>query len=287
MSGAPQPGCVVCGSARSRVVFREHDVDVVRCRGCGHVYSTYTQPQEYDGYFGDAVAADEQFWWDAAHGAMYRDFGRRFLTGRRGRLLDAGCGLGFFVRFVGRQEGWAAHGWEISPAAAAYARRELGLGTVVGGPLEQAGLEPGSFDLVTLWDVLEHVPAPDPLLGRLHGLLAVGGRLFLHTPNARFQLPKARLKRVLLGMRPGVHYLEARDHVNLYTPASLRRVLERNGFADVRYLHLPPIQSVSGSRSPVLTGLKNLWAAAAAGLDRLTLGRVNLDNLFAVATRRE
>jgi hypothetical protein len=41
------------------------------------------------------------------------------------------------------------------------------------------------------------------------------GFLFLHTPNAPLQLLKARLKRLALGMRPGVHYLEAKDHLHL------------------------------------------------------------------------
>ena len=86
-------------------------------------------------------------------------------------------------------------------------------------------------------------------------------------------------------MRAGVHYLEATDHVNLYTPDSLKRVLRRVGFDEVRYLHLAPIQSVSGSRSRLLTTAKNLWTSSAAVLHRVTLGRVNLDNLFAVAVK--
>ncbi|MCZ6795920.1 MAG: class I SAM-dependent methyltransferase [Planctomycetota bacterium] len=282
----PAPiSCVVCSASDSRPVFREFGVDVVRCRKCGHVHSTYRTPQDYDGYFGEDVPRDDQFWWDAAHRRMYEAFARRFLRGRRGRLLDMGCGLGYFVRFAAAIPGWEAHGSEISRAAVDYAADVLGLESIACGRVQDAGFPAHHFDVITLWDVIEHVAAPDPLLGHLATILRDDGFLFFHTPNIQVQLPKARLKRLLFGMRPEKHYLEARDHMNIYAPRTLERVLRRNGFEKVEFVHLPPVQSIAGSRGVLSRAVKNAWYDAARLLHAATLGRVNRDNLFVVARK--
>ncbi len=277
--------CLVCGGRRQRVVFREFGIDILRCRDCGHVFSSYGGDPDYAAYFGDApVAPDgDQFWWDDAHRPMYDAFCARFLEGRSGRLLDVGAGLGFFVRRAQRVPGWEAHGCEMSAPAVAFAREKLGLATMRAGRLEAADFAPASFDVITLWDVIEHLVDPGPMLGAIRALLRPGGFLFLHTPNADVQLVKAWLKSAR-GMRPGVHYLEAKDHLHLYSMKTLGRVLERAGFARVRYVHLPPIQSVAGNKSALLRLAKNGWYRASATLFRLTFGTVNFDNLFAVAS---
>jgi 2-polyprenyl-3-methyl-5-hydroxy-6-metoxy-1,4-benzoquinol methylase len=216
---------------------------------------------------------------------MYDDFTRRFLAGRQGRLLDVGCGLGYFVKRVAALPGWEAYGYEISPAAVAFARTTLGLSNVFRGKVEDSDFEPRSFDVITLWDVIEHIPDPDPLLSYLCTLLTDDGLLCMHTPNAVIQIPKAKLKRRLRGMQPNLHYLEARDHVNIYTVSTLRRVLVRNGFRRVRFIHLSPIEAIADAGGAKARLLKRVWFAAAVALFYLTLGRVNVDNLFVEARR--
>jgi SAM-dependent methyltransferase len=283
---APAPACLLCGDTRHRRVFDELGVDVLRCRGCGHVFSAFPADPHFAGYWGDPehlLQADQAFFWDEAHAPMYRAFARKFLTGRSGRLLDVGCGLGFFVRAVGRVGGWEAWGCEISPAAVRYAHDKLGLANVRCGRLEEMEFPAGSFELVTLWDVIEHLRDPEPVLRHCRALLAPSGLLFLHTPNVHVALPKARLIRLLRGMRPGVSYLDARDHLHLYSPRTIRRLLERNGFARIELTHLPPIQSVRGGRSALQRRAKNAWFHAARALAAATAGRVNFDNLFVAA----
>lgn len=279
--------CVVCGSATRRSVFDEFGVDVVSCGDCGHVYSTWPGGQDYDGYFSagaiDPVAA-ERFWNDQ-HARMYDDFTRRYLAGRSGRLLDVGCGLGYFVKRVAALPGWEAYGYEISPPAVAYARGTLGLANVSCGRVEASGFAPRSFDVITLWDVIEHIPDPDPLLAYLCSLLTDDGLLCMHTPNAVIQVPKAKLKRRLRGMKSGLHYLEARDHINIYTVSTLRRVLVRNGFRRVRFIHLSPIEAVADAGGMPARVLKRAWFAAAVVVFYATLGRINVDNLFVEARR--
>jgi 2-polyprenyl-3-methyl-5-hydroxy-6-metoxy-1,4-benzoquinol methylase len=277
--------CTVCRSRTAgKVVFTEFGIDVIRCPECRHVMSSYQADQNYDEYF-DQPGRLETFWWDRAHRQMYEDFCRYLLPARTGRLLDVGAGLGYFVRTITRESNWEAYGCEISAGAVEYAKEVLGLTSITCGKLEEAGYRPSSFDLITLWDVIEHIPDPDLLLTQIGTLLKPGGGLFLHTPNALVQLVKAQIKKAIKGERVGNHYLEARDHVNLYSVTGITRVLERCGFKDVQFQHLSPIQSVSGSDKRILRIAKNGYFLAARTLSWMTSRKINLDNLFVTATK--
>jgi SAM-dependent methyltransferase len=279
--------CLLCGGTEHGVVFREFGVDVLRCRRCAHVFSAHDAPADYKGYWGERVVDPGEFYWDRAHRAIWQDFFDRFVTGRPpGRLLDVGCGLGYFVRAMQDTfPEWKSEGREISPAAVCYARENLGISGVRQGRIEPGTIPGEHYDLVTMWDVLEHLKEPDPLLRTLRQALKPGGLLFLHTPNVEVQVLKAKLRRWLHGMRPSVHYLEARDHLHLYSPSTVRVLLERCGFDAVTVFHQRPIRSVSGSRSALLSAAKDAAFAGARLLDRLSAGRINLDNLHVSARR--
>ncbi len=219
---------------------------------------------------------------------MYVEFGKKFLENRSGNLLDVGAGLGFFVQHALRYPGWKAVGYEISVPAVEYAASKLGLADRMrAGAVEESGFSAGYFDLITLWDVIEHIPNPDVLLGYLRRILKPQGILFLATPNAPIQIAKAKVKVRVIGMREGVHYLDVKDHVNLYTQESLRLVLRRTGFDKVVYTHIRPIQSVSGTRSSLLRSVKNAWYLGAKAVGAISGQTINVNNsLFAAATRR-
>ncbi len=279
------PACLMCGGLRHRRVFNEHGTDICRCRNCGHVFSSYPANPHHDGYWGEEVEETDHVYWKTARLPMYGDFFKRFIAGRSGRLLDMGCGLGFFVKAMAAHPTWEAHGCEISPAAVRYAREKLGLRNVSAGRLEEAELPDGSFDLITMWDVIDHIPRPDPVLRRCHALLRDDGRLFLRAPNITVQLPRAWLNRLVRGMRPGVTYLQARDHAHHYSASSLTRLLLRNGFSSIELLHLRPVGSVSTRNRWLRQGAKNLGFEAVRALAFVSGGRLNLDNLFVVARK--
>ena len=137
---------------------------LLRCGECGQLISQATPEryhrsmQEFDTARGTAPA-------DAAE-ARRLDLARRRierlqqLTGTASgslRLLDVGCSSGAFLE-AAQGMGIAARGVEPAPSAAASAR-EKGL-DVVTGTLDRAGFEPGSFDAVTLCEVIEHLQDP-------------------------------------------------------------------------------------------------------------------------------
>ena len=276
--------CLLCGGTRDRPVFSDTGVTILRCRDCRHVFSSYPGDPHYGGFWGDEVAPGAHLYWSRARRRMHQGFVDRFLRGRSGRLLDMGCGLGFFVQVVARQPGWEAVGCEISEPAVRHARDTLQQ-QVVCARLEDAPWSAASFDVITMWDVLDHILAPDPLLKRCHALLKDDGLFFLRTPNISIHLPRARVRKLLRGEGAAVGFLQPRDHFHHYSPSTLRRLLERNGFSRISFLHLRPIDS--DSEKPGLGGrvARSLWYHGARGLDAVSRGHLNLDNLYVAAQK--
>lgn len=125
----------------------------------------------------------------------------------RGRLLDVGCATGAFAT-VAYEAGWSVTGLEASTWATARARERCPGAEFVEGLLETADFPPGSFDAVTLWDVMEHVPAPREALRRIRGWLADGGYLFLNVPNSHSLVARAMGRRWVLLLREHLWYFD-------------------------------------------------------------------------------
>ncbi len=137
-----------------------------------------------------------------------------------GRVLDVGAAYGFFLDALERA-GYAPCGLEHAlPAAARALRRDR---LVVADAAAAWPLREGSFEAVTLLDVIEHLHDPGAVLRASHAALRPGGRLFVLTLNAW------SLARPLLG-RQWSYHLDP-THVRLYSPPRLRQTLAGAGFA--------------------------------------------------------
>lgn len=278
--------CIICGGEKNKIVFEEFGVNILKCLNCGHFFSSFNQRDDYDGYFGyEPIKEDGHFWWNEAHQKMYDRFCHYFIIKKKGRLLDVGCGLGYFIKQVSKYNSWEVFGCDVSRPAIEYARGKLNLTKVIGGQIDELNFQPNSFQIITLWDVIEHINNPDSFLKNIFSLLSEDGFLFIHTPNAKVQIFKAKLKKLLMGMKPTLPYLEARDHLHLYSAKTIFQILKRNGFNKINFIHLPPIQSVSGSRSFFLRLLKNFWYYFSVLIFKMTFKRINFDNLFVVAKK--
>jgi len=268
-------------------VFRERGIDLLRCGGCRHVRSTFV-PASEAGYWGaDPVGAlrpehVEPYWHDARL-PSYREFDRRFAAWR-GRLVDVGAGFGYFVRFA-REHGWEAEGWEISSAAVDWSRRHVGTEGLHAGRVQDAGIPEKSVDVVTLWDVIEHVEDPVGLLRWTRGVLRPGGLLFLQTPNVDFQLVRARLLRHLRRAPHDVLLMEARDHLNDFSFRSMRSALDRAGYEHADFLVMLPTFSLAGGQGRLGKLAKLGWWALARGLHGASHGRWNVSNSIHAAAR--
>ncbi|MEN9726129.1 MAG: hypothetical protein RL434_495 [Pseudomonadota bacterium] len=177
--------------------------------------------------------AARPLWWLAAPLRMKLDFMARHmprdLCGKGLRLLDIGCGNGDFLTLA-REMGFRSSGCEPDPASVALCRAR-GL-EVVEGDAHHPSLGEGSFEVITMNHVLEHVTDQARLLARALQLLAPGGRLWLCLPN-----PHA-LGRKTLGIAwKGFH---PPYHLAIPTAAWVRTALEQAGFDAIRQVKRGP-----------------------------------------------
>jgi 2-polyprenyl-3-methyl-5-hydroxy-6-metoxy-1,4-benzoquinol methylase len=136
--------------------------------------------------------------------------------------LDVGCGEGFFLSNASKA-GYTAKGIEIAQDAAAYARREFGL-EIEAKPFEELRFAENYFDVVTLWQVLEHVPYPLMILKEVHRVLNPGGMLVITTPDIESILAKI-FRRKWWNVRM--------LHINQFTTKTLTNILKNSGFRNI------------------------------------------------------
>jgi 2-polyprenyl-3-methyl-5-hydroxy-6-metoxy-1,4-benzoquinol methylase len=146
-------------------------------------------------------------------------FVSRFVT-ERGTLLDVGASYGHFLAAAGGQ--FEAFGIELNPTAVGWSRRTLGVSNFLGSVYSLPPELPGRFDVITAWDVIEHLDEPRQALAECRAHLAPGGWLFLSTPDAGAMIAR------VMGSR--WYYQDPVQHVNLFTKTNLSRLLQESGF---------------------------------------------------------
>jgi len=137
-------------------------------------------------------------------------------------LLDIGCAQGFFL-FNACKAGYTGKGVEMSQEAVEYARNEFGL-DVEAQPFEELRFGATRFDVVTLWQVLEHVPYPLMMLREVHRILRPGGLVVVSTPNIG-GIPAKILRKKWWDIK--------RLHINQFATKTLTHVLRNAGFRNI------------------------------------------------------
>ena len=158
---------------------------------------------------------EQSHWWYIGRRKIIASFVEqicREVTDRRPRILDVGCGTGANLLLLSKYGD--AEGVDVSEDALAFCR-ERGLDKVRLGAGEELPYDDGTFDLVTAFDVVEHMD--DDLAGitEMHRVLRPGGRVLLFVPTFMF----------LWGLQDDVS-----NHRRRYRLPQLQRVLEQAGF---------------------------------------------------------
>lgn len=206
---------------------------IVQCLECGVVYTNpQISPSDLLVIYSDV---EDRTYLDqlSARAETFRyNLDRiKSLLPSRGRLLDVGSYCGVFLN-VARAAGYAVLGVEPSRWASEYAKREFGVETIL-GTLSDVG-EGAGFDIVTSWDVLEHVSDPQRQLQEMNRVLKPGGLLAFSTLNIANWYPSLLRERWpwLMDMhlyyfddalvewmlkRAGFRLIEARDYCHIIT----------------------------------------------------------------------
>ena len=207
----------------------------------------------------------------------------------RRRLLDVGCGYGYFLEKA-KASGWAPAGVEIVPEAVDSAMLRVPGAELHCGDLGYAGLPAASLDAVTLWDVLCHVESPPAEIEECYRILAPGGIIGIRVRNLTHQLWLCRwffrIRRLCpkFAHRP-LHVF----HRWTFTPDALERMLAARGFSDIQIQNSP---LTAGSpyrygRRDALIGIgKSMAGAASDLLFRLSSSRWIVGPSLLVWTRK-
>jgi 2-polyprenyl-3-methyl-5-hydroxy-6-metoxy-1,4-benzoquinol methylase len=213
--------CPICGYTGLVILPAYQRAHLVRCRGCGHVFSRLIPGDKdlalhYRHYGADGCTS-------AITQRRYAELLESFEPARReNRILDFGCGVGDFL-VSAADRGWEVAGVEIGRSAVETCHAR-GI-PLLEEPLERHVRTAGSFDVVTFIEVLEHLAFPSHEMAAARHLLRQDGLLYLTTPNF------AGLGRRLLGPRwPMVDYPE---HLGYFSPSTVARLLESHGFARI------------------------------------------------------
>jgi len=251
-----QSACDLCGSHVVRELYTALDRlrndgplwTIVECSGCGVLRTLPAlSDAELARYYPDeywGAPEPSQKWINSSQSEKTSFIARCGLTG--GRILDVGCGSGFFLRALNAEK-WDRFGVEPSEAAAKEAERFVGTGRVVAGTLIESGFADSNFDVITLWSALEHANEPRAYLREAKRLVKRGGTLVIQVPNASSY--QARV------FRGDWFALDAPRHRYHFTFPLLQKLLAESGFDIYRSTYFSKTHNSHALRQSLKTRL--------------------------------
>jgi len=224
--------CDLCGGREKSLLLIKYRKDkiigiagywqIVKCNKCGLIFvSPRLIPESaanryeriYFSYYEDNPIDRYQ-----SCAGSFKIIKKYFPPGFKGRILDVGCGLGYFVEYL-QNNGWDARGIEVSKYAADSAENK-GL-NVISGDFLKIEYPLNHFDCITMWDAIEHVPYPMRYVKQAYKLLKPGGMLIIQTPN---------IENLTLLLNKNMYPWAPTEHLFYFSIKTLRLLLEKNNY---------------------------------------------------------
>ena len=225
--------CDLCNSNETTLLFTKDDYKHVKCNSCGLIYVNPRLRYSKDNL--DSFYASDEDPEGLIKSLLHRAYSARRqkifcaelkkMEGYResNRILDIGCSFGGFL-YAAKNLGWEAKGIEAVYDVGKHGKELYDL-DIFFGTLEEAKLEPASFDVIRLNNIIEHIPLPSQFLADVSKLLRKGGLLSVSTPNFDSYSVSICGKEWI--------YFDGQHHIVLFTPATLEKILDKNGFTTV------------------------------------------------------
>ena len=213
--------CILCDSSHLIALKKFEHAFLTRCKDCGMVFSsanpTLSELEEYyNGYGRNDYLSPITI-------KRYNEILDQFESSRKtNKLLDVGCGIGYFLE-VAKKRGWEVYGTE-------YTEEAIKICESKGIQMKQGILDPnhydlGSFDVITSFEVIEHINNPQIEISHISSLLRKGGLFYVTTPNFN------SLLRYYLG--PKYNVIGWPEHLSYYTPSTINKLMKMHQFNKV------------------------------------------------------
>ena len=210
--------CLICKSSSLKNLRGYEKHFLIKCSNCNFVFAKKKPTREelelhYDGYGRDDYLSPITI---KRYNDILDDFEKYKKTKK---LLDVGCGIGYFLE-VAIKRGWQVYGSEYTDDAIEICRKKGIL--MHKGVLNPENYEEESFDIITSFEVIEHINNPIDELTNFNKILRKGGLVYVTTPNFN-SLLRYRLK-------SDYNVICYPEHLSYYTPKTLKKLFTRIGF---------------------------------------------------------
>jgi len=228
--------CILCNGLNFRIIHQKDQWQYLRCLNCGLV-SLHPQPtpqilmKNYENYL--PIQPEEIKAWEMMMKPVIdksADLIESRTKPRRGRLLDIGCGYGFFLQEM-KCRGWKVEGIELSEVGRQYAQDKWDI-HVYSQTLENLSLPGNFFDAVTLFYVIEHVLDPLSLLIDVKHVLKPGGLILLRWPHS------TPIVSILSPLSKKLDLYHTPYHLYDFLPKTMEKMLTFCGFKEIETMIL-------------------------------------------------
>jgi 2-polyprenyl-3-methyl-5-hydroxy-6-metoxy-1,4-benzoquinol methylase len=227
--------CPLCTSPKFKEILHKGKYGLTKCANCSLIF---TNPRPTSDEVPDLYGKSYMANLESVRPILLRicenrlSFVEKFKNG--GRLLDVGCGNGYFLEPAHRR-GWEIFGTETSEYCVNYCKEEFGI-SIQSGEIFKANFPSDYFDIITIWHTLEHVRNPLDYLLEFNRILKNDGLLFILVPNVRF----------LLNHLKGWSWIaksEIMEHLYFFSTDSLEYMLQKSHFKAI-YKGIGNIESI-------------------------------------------
>lgn len=247
--------CIACGM-KDFSVFGEQ---LITCENCGLVgmdtipsvkflnklyQQDYFFGKEYSDYKADRLALEANF-------NKRKKFLKKYLT-KDSRVAEIGCAYGYFLNLIKDSVSFSI-GYDVSEDGVSYAKNDLNVNAVCGDFLSTKAIP--EFDLVVMWDVVEHVPNPDRFIEHASKSLKTGGALAFTTGDV--DALNARLR----GMK--WRMVHPPTHIFYFNKKSVEYILDKNGLEMISFKHRATYRNVGSVINQLIVNREGLNKSSA------------------------